>query len=143
MNLKPFFRYYGGKFRVAPKYAAPKHDTIIEPFAGSAGYSVRYHDRNIILVEKDPVLVGVWSYLIKASPAEILALPDVPPGTSVDDYGLCQEARWFVGFWMNRVQHVPVKHFLRGVGCIWTVRILHTDQTRHGARWFAAGLQSR
>jgi hypothetical protein len=37
--LKPFFNYYGGKWRVARRYAPPEHDLIIEPFAGAAGYA--------------------------------------------------------------------------------------------------------
>jgi hypothetical protein len=35
-NLKPFIRLYGGKYRAAPRYPKPLHDT---PFAGAAGYS--------------------------------------------------------------------------------------------------------
>ena len=39
--LKPFWRYYGGKYRAAPAYPPPRLGTIVEPFAGSAGYSLR------------------------------------------------------------------------------------------------------
>lgn len=39
--LKPFWRYYGGKYRAAPRYPVPLHRTIVEPFAGAAGYSLR------------------------------------------------------------------------------------------------------
>ena len=53
-TMRPFFGFYGGKWRDAPKhYPFPEHDTIVEPFAGSAGYSVRYSDRNVILGEKE------------------------------------------------------------------------------------------
>ena len=45
--MKPFFRYYGGKWRDCAKYPPPQFDTIVEPFAGSAGYSVRHHTRMI------------------------------------------------------------------------------------------------
>ena len=41
-RLRPFFCYYGGKWRAAPKYPPPEHDTIVEPFAGAAGYATRY-----------------------------------------------------------------------------------------------------
>ena len=71
MNLRPFFCYYGGKWRAAPKYPAPEHDTIVEPFAGAAGYATRYPDRKVVLVERDPVIAGLWRYLTKVSPAEI------------------------------------------------------------------------
>lgn len=75
MKLKPFFTYFGGKYRLAPKYPKPLYGTIIEPFAGSAGYSLRYPDREIILNDLDPVISGIWEYLIKVKEDEILALP--------------------------------------------------------------------
>ena len=75
MKLKPFFCYYGGKYRSAPHYPKPVHDTIIEPFAGSAGYSVRYADHKVILCEADPKIRGIWEYPFSVSPAEVLSLP--------------------------------------------------------------------
>lgn len=30
-DLKPFFYFYGGKWRAAPKYPRPEHDFIVEP----------------------------------------------------------------------------------------------------------------
>ncbi|MFL6862652.1 MAG: hypothetical protein ACJ8DZ_06610, partial [Allosphingosinicella sp.] len=60
-------------------YPAPRYNTIIEPFAGSAGYSLRYHERTVILYEIDPVVVAVWKYLIGVTPREILAIPDLEP----------------------------------------------------------------
>jgi site-specific DNA-adenine methylase len=32
--------YYGGKSKIVQYYPDPKYDTIIEPFAGSAQYSL-------------------------------------------------------------------------------------------------------
>jgi site-specific DNA-adenine methylase len=64
-KLKPFFCYYGGKWRAAPHYPAPEHDRIIEPFAGAAGYSMRYPQKRVALYEKDPktrTLQGVEPY---------------------------------------------------------------------------------
>ena len=97
----PFWRYYGGKWRAAPRYPAPECKTIVEPFAGAAGYACRYPWRQVVLVDKDPIIAGLWAYLIAASPAEILAIPDLPEGATVDDLPICQEARWLVGFWCN------------------------------------------
>ena len=103
VTLRPFFGFYGGKWRDTPKhYPAPANGTIVEPFAGSAGYSVRYPDRSVILGEKDPVIYGVWKYLISVSARDILAIPDVAPGQSVADLPISEEARWLVGFWLNR-----------------------------------------
>lgn len=112
IRLRPFFCYYGGKWRAAPKYPAPEHDTIVEPFAGAAGYATRYADRKVVLVERDPIVAGLWRYLIGASCAEIMRLPNMPlDGSSVDDLpGLCQEARWLIGFWLNGGCSSPRKH---------------------------------
>lgn len=106
--LRPFFSYYGGKWRDAPKrYPRPAHETIVEPFAGSAGYSLRYPDRRVLLCDLDPYIVGVWEYLLRASEAEVLALPDLGPEQTIDDLPICQEARWLVGFWLNRAPEQP------------------------------------
>lgn len=108
--LRPFFSYYGGKWRDAVRlYPPPAHDTIIEPFAGSAGYSLRYYQKSIVLYEIDPVVVAVWKYLIAVKPSEILSIPDIQPGETCDDLTVCQEARWLVGFWLNRAACSPRK----------------------------------
>ena len=108
MNLRPFFCYYGGKWRAAPHYPAPTHDIIVEPFAGAAGYATRYADRRVLLVERDPTIANLWKYLTRVTPAEILALPALVPGT-VDDLPICQEARWLIGFWCNQGTSAPRK----------------------------------
>lgn len=105
--MRPFFTFFGGKWRLAPRYPSPRLGTIVEPFAGSAGYSVRYNARRVVLFDADPTIIGVWRYLIGASEAEIRSLPDIAPDRTVDDYGLCQEARDFVGFWMNKAMTAP------------------------------------
>lgn len=101
-KLSPFFSYYGGKWRSACHYPPPKYDTIIEPFAGAAGYSTRYHDRKVILVEKNPKIAGLWAYLIKANAEEIRGIPLIEPGQAVADLNLaCQEQGWLIGMAMN------------------------------------------
>ena len=109
MNLRPFFSFYGSKWVIARRYPAPAHPVLVEPFAGSASYAVRYPHLQVHLYDKDPVLVGVWDYLIHAKGEELLALPDIAPGTSVDDYGLPQEARWLIGFWLNKGNAYPCR----------------------------------
>lgn len=99
-TLRPFFCYYGGKWRAAPKYPAPEHNLIVEPFAGAAGYSLRYPDCKVVLVDKDPVIAGLWKYLIKVKYSEIMSLPVEVPG-KVSDLDICQEAKWLIGFWVN------------------------------------------
>lgn len=53
------FSYYGSKSKLVNLYPEPLHDTIIEPFAGSARYSLKYWDKDIYLIEKDITLIKV------------------------------------------------------------------------------------
>lgn len=100
--MKPLFSFYGGKWRTARLYPEPEHKVVVEPFAGAAGYAVRHPDRDVILCDIDPIIAGLWSYLITASSAEILSIPDIRDGETVDDLRVCQEAKWLVGFWVNK-----------------------------------------
>jgi hypothetical protein len=105
LGLRPFFTYYGGKWRIAPRYPAPRFPVIVEPFAGSAGYALRYSDRTVRLVDKDPTIAGLWQYLIRVSSAEILALP-----IEVEDVRVLPvppEARALIGFWLNKGTTAP------------------------------------
>lgn len=91
------------------KYPAPEHSKIVEPFAGSAGYSLRYPDRNVVLCDTDPVVSGIWSYLIGVGESEVLCLPDLEHGQTVDDLDIIQEARWLIGFWLNKGSASPCR----------------------------------
>lgn len=105
--LRPFFTFYGGKWRAAPFYPAPRHDTVVEPFAGSAGYALRYPDRKVVLVERDPLIAATWRYLLRVSEREVLALPDVPLDGGVDNVNVCREARLLIGWWLNKGSAQP------------------------------------
>lgn len=112
-GLRPFWRYYGSKWRIAPRYPRPRYDTIIEPFAGAAGYSLRYPERQVILVEKYPKIAAIWRYLISVSSLELMMIPEVD---DVDDLPawVPQEARWLVGFSMNASASTPRKTLSAG-----------------------------
>jgi len=108
-RLRPFFSYYGSKWRLAPRYPPPVYDTIIEPFAGSACYSLTYPERRVRLFDKSEHVVATWRYLIGASEAEIRALPDIGPETLIDDLPVPQEAKWLIGWWANSAKTAPAK----------------------------------
>jgi hypothetical protein len=104
------FPYYGSKWNIARHYPAPSDGLVIEPFAGAAGYSSFYGARRVLLIDKDPIIAGLWRYLIGAKAAEIMALPEMPEvGDSVDNYPIPQEAKWLIGFWLNRGSATPKK----------------------------------
>jgi site-specific DNA-adenine methylase len=109
--MKPFWRYYGGKWRIAPRYPEPlPRLPIVEPFAGAAGYSTRYGaHRDVILVERDPKIAAIWRWLIDATRDDVLSVGDVPDGGTVDDIDAPQAARWLAGFWCNNGVAQPGK----------------------------------
>lgn len=107
--MRPFFPYYGSKWNIARYYPAPV-GAVVEPFAGGAGYATFYDVKQAVLIDKDPIIAGLWAYLLRVSPAEILALPELPEvGDSVDNYAISQEAKWLIGFWLNRGSAQPKK----------------------------------
>ena len=62
------------------------------------------------LIDIDPIIVGVWRYLMGVTAAEIMALPEMPQvGDHVDNYTIPQEAKWLIGFWLNRGSAQPKK----------------------------------
>lgn len=101
MSLNSFFTYFGGKSALAKYYPPPIHETVIEPFAGAAGYATRYHRRKVVLVEKDPRVATLWRYLIRVSAREILALPLLERDGKVSDLHVCEEARLLIGYNVN------------------------------------------
>lgn len=76
------FGYFGAKHGLARFYPAPVHDTIIEPFAGAAGYSCHWAKlesvKRVILVEKNPSVVALWKRL-KPMNANDFGSMDCPP----------------------------------------------------------------
>lgn len=108
--MRPFFPYYGSMWNRARHYPPPAHDLVIEPFAGGAGYSLFHDCPRVDLYDADPIIAGVWAYLMAATVREIMALPELPEvGDCVDDHDLPQEARWLIGFWLNRGSATPKK----------------------------------
>jgi hypothetical protein len=138
--VKPFFTYYGGKHKLAPLYGKPKLAHVIEPFAGSAGYSTYWDPPKVTLVDLDPVIVGVWRFLQGASTHDIERLPSRV--MHVDDLpsSVCQEARWLIGFWLNHGLAQPQKSLCNwgrtGQGIFWSENIKQRiisqlEQIRH------------
>jgi site-specific DNA-adenine methylase len=108
--MRPFFSFFGGKWRATKHYPFPRYKTIIEPFAGSAGYSVHYHDRQVILVEIDPKIASTWRYLIRVKSSEILSLPDIADWQNVNDLSICEEAKFLIGWWLNAGMTTPCNY---------------------------------
>jgi 16S rRNA G966 N2-methylase RsmD len=104
------FYYYGRKKRLAGLYPHPAHQVVIEPFAGSAAYSLfgSRWTHKVILIEKDPQVAALWRWLIdEATEADIRAFPDpVEGGITTDFLHILHMAskRWFT---YNKVTATP------------------------------------
>lgn len=94
------FSYYGSKTNLARLYPKPKHDLIIEPFAGSARYALEHFEKDVILIDKYPVIIKVWKWLQSCSPNDILKLPRRLVETDrLDEMTFdCEEAKLLMGF---------------------------------------------
>ena len=124
--------YYGSKYRLARHYSAPRHPVIIEPFAGGAAYALHYPEREVHLFDLNEKVCGVWDYVIRATPQEILALPLLGPEDTIDALPshLPQEARWMIGWWISYSLSAPRKsfstngnvHIARSNAVVWSER---------------------
>lgn len=92
--------YYGAKTNLVSLYPKPKYKTIIEPFAGTAKYSLKYFENDILLIDKYPVIIKIWKWLQLCSPNDILKLPRrLTEHDRLDKIQFdCEEARLFMGF---------------------------------------------
>jgi len=98
------FYYYGRRKQIAHLYPEPRYSTIIEPFAGSAAYSL--HNRNfenkVILYDIDEWVTAIWTYLLQATENDILSLPDVEVGQDIRTFKSLTEAELLlIGFHIN------------------------------------------
>lgn len=68
------FAYFGAKHGLARYYPPPGLSTIIEPFAGAAGYSVYWArpGQRVKLYDKDPAVVALWETLLGSSCRDVL-----------------------------------------------------------------------
>jgi len=118
---KIMFYYYGRKQKIGKEYPSPLHDTIIEPFAGSAAYSMLYWEKNVILCEKDDKVYGIWKYLQNASEKDIMDLPILEKGESLNNEiyksSLSIDEIHLIGFFLNPGSSCPKKS--PGAFCAW------------------------
>jgi len=101
--------YYGSKSKIVIKYPPPKYDKIIEPFCGSARYSLLYFEKDIELVDKYRVVIELWKYLQRCSPKDILSLPKLQNGDNLDNFNLSKEEKLLMGFMVQQGVNAPRK----------------------------------
>lgn len=131
------FYFYGRKHRIANKYPKPIYHTIIEPFSGSAAYSMLYSDKNVILNDIDDKVYHTWEYLINSNTEDIKNLPILKKGQSLDDKDfddLTKEQKYLIGYFLNPGSAVPKKS--PGNYCAWNeknknILINNIEKVRH------------
>lgn len=97
------FSYYGSKSKIAKFYPKPKFNMIIEPFAGSAAYSLLYNDKDVILNEKYDKIYNIWKWLIEdADVEELLKNREFYVNQDISKLKLRQEHKDLIGFCINR-----------------------------------------
>lgn len=113
MITGPLFKWFGSKWLSSKRLPEPIHDTIVEPFAGSAGYSLRHYKRDVILYESDPHIYALWVWLIHDATEKLIRdIPiGVPVGTSIKDIGLSKGQELLLKTWQRT----------NNVGDCWTI----------------------
>lgn len=101
--------YYGAKTNLVGLYPPPKYGKIIEPFAGTARYALKYWDREVLLVDKYKVVVDIWKWLQKCSEKDILSMPrSFKKGQSFDDIKFdCPAQRNLFSYLLSSGDAVP------------------------------------
>jgi site-specific DNA-adenine methylase len=92
------FSYYGSKSKIVDLYPPPKHKKIIEPFCGSARYSLKYWQNDVLIMDKSENLISVWKWLQQCSKNDILKLPKLTTGLDIRKIELSEIERTFLSY---------------------------------------------
>ena len=96
------FNYFGSKARLAPTYQPPRHNLIIEPFAGAAGYSMYWlqqrSDLHAVLYDSDDRVIELWERLLGMDPTDLYYWPTLAAGEWTTD-PLYKAAHVSAGSW--------------------------------------------
>lgn len=81
----PLFKWFGSKWLSSRKYPTPEEDSIFEPFAGSASFSLRHWKKKICIYEENKHLQDLWKWLInEATNTSIMEIPcNLPTGFNI------------------------------------------------------------
>ena len=114
--MRPFFSYFGSKWRGARRYGPPRRDLVIEPFAGSAAYSVYWNAPRVRLYDLSEDVVAAWDWLINCSESDVRAIADEFRSTeewlALPD-GPRQVVDWNINYAQGRSAKSLAKWYLR------------------------------
>lgn len=113
MVTGPLFKWFGSKWLASKLYPPPDHDSIFEPYAGSAGYSLRHFQKNVTIYDDNEQLKALWSWLINDANYELIkSIPtNIEVGYDIRNLNL------------SSGQQLLLKHWQRTntVGNCWTI----------------------
>ena len=91
--------YYGSKSKIVNKYPEPQFDRIIEPFAGTSRYALKYYAHDITISDKDETIISIWKWLQQISKEDLLSTRTLDNGDSLLNYDWdCKERKYLMGF---------------------------------------------
>lgn len=86
----------------------PKHRLIVEPFAGSARYSLHHSEHEVWINELSPRIYRIWRWVQQATRKHIEQLPEPTPGEDLRKYKWLSEVeRDLLGLSVCRGQAEP------------------------------------
>lgn len=129
--MNPFFSYFGSRWRLTRFYQTPRYETIIEPFAGAAGYSTFHSWKHVILFDAFPKVYETWKFLIETAKCpkklEDFAKLPTPEGGFTKQNPIPDSlelgARYLIGWWETQSQTSPSPYqFSKSRGGGWSKR---------------------
>lgn len=109
----PLFKWFGSKWLSSKTLPHPEYDAICEPFAGGAGYSLRYNTKKVFIAETNQHLFNLWHWLVgPATEDDIRSIPiNIPEGTDIRTLGLSDGQALLLKNWQRT----------NNVGDCWTI----------------------
>jgi len=109
----PLFKWFGSKWTASKHYPTPKYESVIEPFAGGAGYSLRHFATKVTIAETDPHISQLWKWIVtEATETDVRAIPlGLPIGTDIREIGLSDGQALLLKTWQRT----------NNVGSCWTI----------------------
>lgn len=109
----PLFKWFGSKWTASKHYPMPEHESVVEPFAGGAGYSLRHFTKKVTIAETDPHISQLWKWIVmEATETDVRAIPlGLTIGTDIREVGLSHGQALLLKTWQRT----------NNVGSCWTI----------------------
>jgi site-specific DNA-adenine methylase len=102
------FSYYGSKSKIINYYPSPKYNRIIEPFAGSARYSLKYYENQCWINDLYSIIFDIWRWIQNATMSDLEKIPNLKKGDDLRNFDLESDLKKLLGFAVNYGSAFPV-----------------------------------